>query len=163
MAKDKTPVTPAIRLLKQAKTDFTNHLYNYEERGGTAVSARELGVDEHHIIKTLVMEDEYQKPLIVLMHGDLEVSTKELARTIGVKTIAPCNPETALKHTGYQVGGTSPFATRKAMPVFMEKTIAALPRIYINGGKRGFLVSMTPDAAINLLTPTLAAIGIRKT
>ena len=162
MAKAKAPVTAAIRLFKQSKTEYTPHLYNYEERGGTTVSARELGVDEHQVIKTLVMEDEQRKPLIVLMHGDQEVSTKELARSIGVKTISPCNPETALKHTGYQVGGTSPFATRKTMPVYMEETITTLPRIYINGGKRGFLVSMTPQCAIDLLQPTLVEVGIKK-
>ena len=163
MAKDKTPVTPAIRLLKQNKVDFTSHLYSYEERGGTTVSARELAVDEHQVIKTLVMEDEQHKPLIVLMHGDLEVSTKELARTVGVKTISPCNPDTALKHTGYQVGGTSPFATRKEIPVYMEETITTLPRIYLNGGKRGFLVGLTPQAVIDLLKPAMVEVGIKKT
>ena len=162
MAKDKTPVTAATRLLKQSKTEFTPHLYNYEERGGTNASARELCVDEHQVIKTLVMEDEQRKPLIILMHGDQEVSTKELARSVGVKTISPCNPETALKHTGYQVGGTSPFATRKAMPIYIEKTITTLPRVYINGGKRGFLVSLTPQSAIDLLQPTMVEVGIKK-
>lgn len=162
MAKAKAPVTAAIRLLKQSNTEFTPHIYNYEERGGTSVSARELGVDEHQIIKTLIMEDEQRKPLIVLMHGDQEVSTKELARSVGVKTISPCNPETALKNTGYQVGGTSPFATRKAMPVYIEKTITTLPRIYINGGKRGFLVSLKPESVIDLLQPTLVEVGIKK-
>jgi len=162
MAKDKSPVTPAIRLLKQHKIDHSQHLYNYEERGGTTVSARELGVDEHQVIKTLVMEDEQRKPLIVLMHGDQEVSTKELARSVGVKSISPCNPEAALKHTGYQVGGTSPFATRKAMPVYIEKTITTLPRIYINGGKRGFLVRLTPQSVIDLLQPTMVEVGIKK-
>lgn len=161
MAKTKTPVTPAIRQLKQAKVEYTPHLYTYEERGGTAVSARELGVPEHAVIKTLVMEDEQKRPLIVLMHGDMEVSTKELARSIGVKTISPCIPETALKHTGYQVGGTSPFATRKPMPVFMEESIPALERIYINGGKRGFLVGLSPQVVVDLLTPTLVNVGIR--
>ncbi len=163
MAKDKTPVTPATRLLKQAGVDFIPHLYTYEERGGTNVSARELGVDEHHVIKTLIMENEQHQPLIVLMHGDLEVSTKELARIIGVKNISPCNPDTALKHSGYQVGGTSPFATRKQMPVYMETTIAALPLIYLNGGKRGFLVSVTPQDVIDLLRPTMVKTGIKKT
>jgi Cys-tRNA(Pro) deacylase len=163
MAKNKTPVTAAIRLLKQSNIEFTPHLYNYEERGGTIVSARELGVDEHQVIKTLVMEDEQRKPLIILMHGDQEVSTKELARSIGVKTISPCNPETALKHTGYQVGGTSPFATRTLMPVYIEKTITSLPRIFINGGKRGFLVSLTPQSVMALLDPTVVEVGIKKT
>lgn len=163
MAKDKTPVTPATRLLKQAGIDFTPHLYAYEERGGTSVSARELGVDEHQVIKTLVMEDEQRQPLVVLMHGDREVSTKELARVIGVKTITPCNPDTALKHTGYQVGGTSPFATRKAMPVYVEASIAALPHIYLNGGKRGFLVCLAPQGVIDLLHPKLVEVAIKKT
>jgi Cys-tRNA(Pro) deacylase len=162
MAKDKTPVTPAIRLLKQAGADFNQHLYVYQERGGTAVSARELGVDEHHVIKTLIMENEQHQPLIVLMHGDLEVSTKELARIVGAKSISPCNPDTAFKHSGYQVGGTSPFATRKEMPVYMETTIAALPIIYLNGGKRGFLISMTPQAAIDLLKPRMVGVGIKR-
>ncbi len=162
MAKDKTPVTQATRFLKQLSVNFSPHLYAYEEKGGTAVSARELRVDEHQVIKTLVMEDDSNSPLIVLMHGDQEVSTKELARHIGVKTISPCNPEIALKHSGYQVGGTSPFATRKSMPVYMEKTIASLARIYINGGKRGFLVSMTPQSAIDLLQPTMVEVGIKK-
>ena len=155
-------MTPAIRLLKQAKVDFTPHLYAYEERGGSAVSARELGVDEHHVIKTLVMEDEQRKPLIILMHGDLEVSTKELARSLGVKTITPCSPDIALKQTSYQIGGTSPFATRKEIPVYMEATIATLPRIYINGGKRGFLVGMSPQVVIDLLKPVLVGVGIKK-
>jgi Cys-tRNA(Pro) deacylase len=160
MAKDKIPVTAAVRFLKQAKADFTPHLYNYEERGGTAVSARELGIAEHLVIKTLVMEDEQGRPLTVLMHGDREVSTKELARLAGVKAITPCNPDKAFRHTGYLVGGTSPFAPRKAMPVYMEKTIAALPRIYLNGGKRGFLVSLSPQVVIDLLQPKLVEVGI---
>jgi Cys-tRNA(Pro) deacylase len=162
MAQDKTPVTSATRLLKLAGIDFDQHLYRYEERGGTAVSARELCIDEHHVIKTLVMENEQRQPLIVLMHGDREVSTKELAKRVGVKTITPCNPETAVRHTGYQVGGTSPFATRKVMPVYMEASIATLPVIYLNGGKRGFLVSLAPRVVIDLLKPTLVEVG-RKT
>ena len=163
MTKEKPPVTPATRLLKQAKVNFTPYLYNYEERGGTAVSAKELGVEEHHVIKTLVMEDEQRKPLIVLMHGDLEVSTKELARTIGVKSITPCSSEIALKHTAYQVGGTSPFATRKELPVYMELTIATLPHIYLNGGKRGFLIYVTPQVVVDLLRPAMVEVGIKKT
>jgi Cys-tRNA(Pro) deacylase len=162
MAKEKVPVTQAIRLLKQHRVTFSPHLYSYEEKGGTSVSARELGVDEHQVIKTLVMEDDSRSLLIVLMHGDQEVSTKDLARCLGAKTITPCNPEIAFKHTGYQVGGTSPFATKKAMPVYMEKTIATLPRIYINGGKRGFLISITPQSAIDLLQPTMVEVGIKK-
>jgi Cys-tRNA(Pro) deacylase len=161
MAKDQTPVTSATRLLKLAGIDFDPHLYHYEERGGTAVSARELCIDEHHVIKTLVMEDEQRQPLIVLMHGDREVSTKELARRVGVKAITPCNPETALRHTGYQVGGTSPLATRKFMPVYMEASIATLPVIYLNGGKRGFLISLAPGVVIDLLKPTLVEVGIK--
>ncbi|PLX76700.1 MAG: Cys-tRNA(Pro) deacylase [Desulfuromonas sp.] len=160
MSKQKTPVTPATRLLRQARVVFTEHLYSYEERGGTAVSARELGVDEHHIIKTLIMEDENKTPLIVLMHGDQEVSTKDLARHIGVKTIKPCTPEVAYKHSGYQVGGTSPFATRKAMPVYMEQSILDLEKIYLNGGKRGFLFELSPGSLIERLNPDLVEVGI---
>jgi len=160
MAKEKVPVTPAIRLLREKKAAFTEHLYAYEDKGGTAVSSRELGVDEHAVIKTLVMEDEAARPLIVLMHGDRQVSTKELARQIGCKTVVPCAPATADKHSGYQVGGTSPFATRKAMPVYLEETIAELPRIYINGGKRGFLIGLDPRELIRVLQPTLVKVGI---
>jgi Cys-tRNA(Pro) deacylase len=161
MSKEKTPVTPAVRALRAAGIAFTDHLYSYEEKGGTAVSSRELGVDEHCVVKTLIMEDEGRNPCIVLMHGDRQVSTKELARIVGVKTIAPCSPETALKHSGYQVGGTSPFGTRKAMPVYMEETIPELPRIYINGGKRGFLVGIDPREVVRLLQPVLVNVGIK--
>lgn len=152
---DKTPVTAAVRLLRQHKASFTDHLYHYEEKGGTAVSSRELGVDEHAVIKTLVMEDENKRPLLVLMHGDREVSTKNLARYLGVKTVSPCSPDAANRHSGYMVGGTSPFGTRKAMPVFMERSILELPKIYINGGKRGYLVGITPQIAIEILKPQL--------
>jgi len=144
----------AIPVLKKHHVDFTEHEYRYEERGGTAVSSRELGIDEHAVIKTLVMEDERQKPMIVLMHGDREVSTKNLARQIGAKTVTPCAPDVAQRHSGYMVGGTSPFGTRKAMPIYMERTIADLGRIYINGGRRGFLVSMAPSDLIRVLSPT---------
>ena len=161
MGKNRAPVTAATRMLMQAKIDYTPHLYSYEERGGTAVSARELQVCEQQVIKTLVMEDEHGKPLLVLMHGDREVSTKTLARIIGVKTITPCSMETAQKHTGYQVGGTSPFATRKPLPVYMERTIQDLQRIYINGGKRGFLVGLSPLDMIGILAPTLVEVGIK--
>lgn len=161
MAKEKTPVTPAIRVLKKEKADFTDHLYDYEEHGGTAFSARELGVDEHSVIKTLVMEDENKNPLIILMHGDLQVSTKNLARIIGVKSITPCTPETATKHTGYLVGGTSPFGTRKSMPVYMEETILDLPKIYINGGKRGFLVGLDPKEVARVLKPKMVRVGVK--
>jgi Cys-tRNA(Pro) deacylase len=155
MSQDKTPVTAAIRVLRQHKAVFSDHPYAYEEKGGTAVSARELGVDEHAVIKTLVMEDEAKRPLIVLMHGDREVSTKNLARHLGVKTISPCAPDVANKHSGYLVGGTSPFGTRKAMPVYMQTSIAALEKIYLNGGKRGYLVGITPQTVIDILKPEL--------
>lgn len=161
MAKDKTPVTPAIRLLRQEIVAFTAHPYAYEEKGGTAVSARELGVDEHAVIKTLIMEDDGRNPLIVLMHGDWQVSTKELARVIGVRSVSPCTPAVADKHSGYQVGGTSPFGTRKVMPVYMEETILEFSRIYINGGKRGFLIGLDPREVVRLLKPTLVKVGIK--
>lgn len=154
MSKHKIPSTPAIRLLRQQQVEFTDHPYRYEAGGGTRVSARELGVDEHQVIKTLIMEDENKKPLIVLMHGDCEVSTKSLARLIGVKTITPCKPEVADRHSGYQVGGTSPFGTRKQMPVYCEESILALERIYINGGRRGFLISLSPRELQRVLNPT---------
>ena len=147
--------TPAIHQLKQHRVPFTEHEYSYEERGGTAVSSRELGVDEHIVIKTLVMEDDRKQPLIVLMHGDKDVSTKNLARQIGCKSVSPCVPEVAQKHSGYLVGGTSPFGTRKPMPVYLERSIADLDRIYINGGRRGFLVSLAPTDLIRVLSPTL--------
>src|SRR5512133_193310 len=161
MAKEKTPVTPAVRQLRAEKVEFTDHPYTYEEKGGTAVSARELGVDEHCVIKTLVMEDECKEPLIVLMHGDRQVSTKELARIIGVKQVSPCTADAAQRHTGYLVGGTSPFGTRRRMPVYMEAGISELERIYINGGKRGYLVSMTPAELIRVLQPITVTVAIR--
>jgi Cys-tRNA(Pro) deacylase len=142
MAKSKPPNTPAIRFLKQAKTDFECHEYKYEDKGGSAVAARELGVDEHEVIKTLVFEDDSKNPLLVLMHGDRQVSVKSLARTLGVKTITPCTPETANKHTGYQVGGISPLGTKKTLPVYIEETILELDRIWVNAGKRGLLLEM---------------------
>lgn len=160
MAKQKFPMTQAIRQLKQHKVAYTPHLYAYEEKGGTRVSARELGADEHAVIKTLVMEDEDSQPLIILMHGDREVSTKELARTLNVKKIVPCSPDTAHKHTGYLVGGTSPFGTLKTMPVYIERTILDLPLIYLNGGKRGFLVSLEPQAVTDVLAATPVAVAI---
>jgi len=160
MAKEKSPVTPAVRALRVAGVAFTDHLYAYEEKGGTAVSARELGVDEHCIVKTLIMEDDRKNPLIVLMHGDRQVSTKDLARVIGARTVIPCAPETAQKHSGYLVGGTSPFGTRKEMPVFLEETIPGLPKIYINGGKRGYLVGLDPQEVVRLLRPRLVRVGI---
>ncbi len=160
MSKDKTPVTTAVRALRAAGIPFTDHPYAYVEKGGTAVSSRELGVDEHCVVKTLVMEDDRRDPLIVLMHGDRQVSTRELARVLGVKSVAPCTPEAAFRHTGYLVGGTSPFGTRRPVPVYMEETILSLPKIYINGGKRGYLVGIDPKDAARLLDPTLVRVGI---
>ena len=156
MAKDDDiPVTQAVRVLRAAKVVFSPHLYDYLERGGTEHSAASLGVDEHTVIKTIVLEDDAKQPLICLQHGDLEVSTKNLARIRGCKTITPCSAETAHRHTGYMVGGTSPFGTRKPLPVYLERSICELPRIYINGGKRGFLVSIEPQVVVALLKPTL--------
>ena len=159
MSKEKAPVTPAVRQLRAAGIAFTDHLYEYEEKGGTAVSARELGVDEHSVVKTLVMVDEAKRPLVVLMHGDKQVSTKELARALGVKTIQPCSPETASRHSGYMVGGTSPFGMRKPMPMYMERSIADLPRIYINGGKRGYLVGLAPADVMAVLKPAMVSVA----
>jgi len=147
----KAPSTAAIRLLKEKDIPFTEHLYRYEEHGGTRVCARELGVSEHAVVKTLIMEDEAGRPMVVLMHGDREVSTKALARQIGARTVHICKPEVANRHSGYLVGGTSPFGTKKAMPVFVEKTILALDRIFLNGGARGFLVGLEPGALVTLL------------
>ncbi len=143
--------TPATQFLRKHGVAFEEHTYPYEEHGGTTVSAREMGVDEHGVIKTLVMQDEHDKPLIVLMHGDCKVSTKNLARQIGCKSVEPCKPEVANRHSGFLVGGTSPFGTRKAMPVYVEGSILELPRIYINGGRRGFLVSIDPRNIIAIL------------
>jgi Cys-tRNA(Pro) deacylase len=143
--------TPATQLLRKQQVSFSEHPYDYEERGGTAVSARELGVPEHQVVKTLVMQDEAARPLIVLMHGDRKVSTKNLARAIGCKSVEPCKPEVAQRHSGYQVGGTSPFGTRKAMPVYVEESILALDKIYINGGRRGYLVGIAPEVLLALL------------
>jgi Cys-tRNA(Pro) deacylase len=148
----KYPMTQAVRVLLDRRIPFEPHLYAYEERGGTQRSAEQLGVDEHSVIKTLVMETDARDPLIVLMHGDREVSTKELARVLGVKSVSPCDPAVAQKHTGYMVGGTSPFGTRKALPVYAERTLFDLPMIYINGGRRGFLVSLAPKDLRNALT-----------
>ncbi|OQY22225.1 MAG: aminoacyl-tRNA deacylase, partial [Desulfobacteraceae bacterium 4572_35.2] len=151
MAKEKYPTTAAIRQLKQYKVNYTPHLYPYEEKGGTRVSSAQLGVDESCVIKTLVMEDENKKPLIILMHGNCEVSTKELARTLNVKRITPCTPQIAQKHTGYQVGGTSPFGLLKPLAVYVEQSILECGNIYINGGKRGFLVSLQPTVLMQIL------------
>ena len=160
MTKEKIPTTPAILALKAQDADFTLHIYQYEERGGTKISAKKLGVDEHSVIKTLVREDETGKPLIILMHGDKEVSTKKLARILGVKSISPCNPAIAEKHTGYKVGGTSPFGTRKAMPVYMEKTIADLPEIFINAGSRGLLARMPSSELVHMLKPIEVCVAL---
>jgi Cys-tRNA(Pro) deacylase len=146
--------------LREKGLTFTEHPYTYEDKGGTAVCARELHVDEHSVIKTLVMEDDARHPLIVLMHGDMEVSTKDLARHMGVKRVTPCAPGTAQKHTGYLVGGISPFGTRRSMPVYMEETIVDIPRIYINGGRRGLLVGLDPHEVVRLLVPTQVRVGI---
>jgi Cys-tRNA(Pro) deacylase len=143
--------TPATQLLRKHKVVFTEHPYDYEEHGGTGVSSRELGVDEHHVVKTLVMQDEAAKPLIVLMHGDCKVSTKNLARNIGCKSVEPCKPEVATRHSGYMIGGTSPFGTKKTMPVYVEDSILALETIYINGGRRGYLVGIKPQVLTELL------------
>ena len=145
------PVTQAVRFLRAKKVDFTPHLYDYVEKGGTGESAKQLGVDEHAVIKTLVFETNEKKPLIVLMHGDRQVSTKNLARHIGVKLVEPATPERVSKHTGYLVGGTSPFGTRTEMPVYVEKTIFDLDEIYINAGKRGFLVEISPNSLGHLI------------
>ncbi|CUB01169.1 Cys-tRNA(Pro) deacylase [Comamonas thiooxydans] len=143
--------TPATQMLRAHKVEFTEHPYDYVEHGGTEESARQLGLDEHAVVKTLVMQDQDAKPLIVLMHGDCKVSTKNLARQIGAKSVEPCKPEVANRHSGYLVGGTSPFGTRREMPVYIEETILALPRIAINGGRRGYLVQLAPEVCTRLL------------
>lgn len=158
MNKAKTPVTPAIRLLRHEKVAFDDHPYRYEAGGGTAAFARQTGIDEHLVIKTLIMEDDKKQPLIVLMHGDLEVSTKSLARQIGVKSVHPCDSAVAERHSGYQVGGTSPFGTRKRLPVYCESSILKLPQIYINGGKRGYIISMRTTEMVRVLTPSLVSV-----
>lgn len=158
--KEKPPVTAAVRVLRAANISFTNHPYAYEEKGGTAVSARELGVDEHSVVKTLVMEDDRGNPLVVLMHGDRQVSTKALARLLGVKTVAPCTPENARRHSGYLVGGTSPFGTRRSMPVYVEETILSLPKIFINGGQRGYLVGLDPKEAARILGAVPVSVAV---
>ena len=146
--------TPVTQVLDANGVRYSEHEYQYVDHGGTAVSSESLGVPEHEVVKTLVMQDEDAKPLIVLMHGDRKVSTKELARQIGRKRVEPCNPDAAQRHTGYQVGGTSPFGTRKELPVFMERSILELPQIYINGGRRGFLVRISSADLERVLRPT---------
>jgi len=160
MSKEKIPSTPAILVLKEKGADFTLHPYGYEERGGTKVSSQKLGTDEHCVIKTLVMEDETSKPLIILMHGDKEVSTKALARLLNVKSIMPCKPNVAQRHTGYLVGGTSPFGTKKPLSTYMERSIAALPYILINAGSRGLLAKMSPLELIRILAPCEVSVAI---
>ena len=153
------PTTMAIRVLRQNQVEFTPHLYAYEPRGGTRVSSAQLGVDEYAVVKTLIFEDSARKPLCILMHGNREVSAKNLARQLGVKSVAPCAPDVADRHSGYQVGGTSPFGLRRAMPVYCEKTVATLPKIYINGGARGFLVGLDPREVVRVLKPTLVEVA----
>lgn len=161
MKSDNAPETQATKFLRQHGIAHSNHLYTYEEHGGTKVSSRELNVDEHAVVKTLVMEDELAKPLIVLMHGDRKVSTRELARQVGCKRVEPCKPEVANRHTGYLVGGTSPFGTKKKLPVYIEKTILDLPLIYINGGRRGFLVGVHPHDLLRALIPKVVEVALK--
>ncbi len=160
MSSSDYPVTPAVRLLRDKKIPFEPFLYNYEEHGGTKVAAASLQVDEHAVLKTLVFESDLKKPLLVLMHGDREVSAKQLARIIGVTQVLPCDPQSAQRHTGYMVGGISPFGTRNTLPVYVEESILSLPTIYINGGKRGFLMKITPTVLVQLLNPIEVEVGI---
>lgn len=153
------PITMAIRVLRQQHVGFSPHLYAWEAHGGTSASAAHLGVDEHIVIKTLIFEDDAKKPLCILMHGDREVSAKNLARQIGVKSVAPCAPAVADKHSGYQVGGTSPFGLKRAMPIYCARSIEALPRIYINGGARGFLVGISAADLLRVLGPKLVDVA----
>jgi len=152
--KDHAPETPATVFLRQRRVNYTEHLYDYVEHGGTSVSSTRLGVDEHQVVKTLVMQDQDAQPLLILMHGDRKVRLKNRARQIGAKSVAPCKPEVAQRHTGYQVGGTSPFGTRKTLPVYVERSILALFKIYINGGNRGFLVGIAPQVLTDVLRAT---------
>ncbi|MDT8990875.1 aminoacyl-tRNA deacylase [Curvibacter sp. APW13] len=149
--KDHVSETPATALLKASKVAFTEHPYEYLEHGGAQHSAKVLGWDPYHVVKTLIMQDQDAKPLVVLMHGNCTVSTKNLARQIGAKSVQPCTPEVANRHSGYLVGGTSPFGTRKTMPVFIEQTILDIPKILINGGRRGYLVGIAPQVCVDLL------------
>ena len=152
--------TPATSALKQHGIAYTEHIYEYVEHGGTSVSSSSLGVDEHHVVKTLIFEDDKRHPLCVLMHGDRKVSTKELARQIGAKRVAPCKPEDATRHSGYQVGGCSPFGLRKPMPIYMEESILGIERILINGGKRGFLVGLVPQNVVDVVKPKLVNVAL---
>lgn len=155
----RAPMTRALRFLREHGATFTEHSYRYEERGGTRVSARELGVDEHQVVKTLVMEDDTKAPLMILMHGDREVGTQALARFLYRRTVTPCSPESVERHTGYRVGGTSPFGTRKALPVYVERTILDLPKVFVNGGARGFLIALEPAELLRLLNPVLVDVA----
>lgn len=152
--------TPATVFLKRHGVAYTGHEYDYVEHGGTEVSSQALGVAEHDVVKTLVMQDESGKPLLVLMHGDRKVSTKNLARQAGVKRVEPCRPEVAQRHSGYQVGGTSPFGTKKKLPVYLERSVLERPKIYINGGRRGFLVGIAPAEIVRVLQPTLVEVAL---
>jgi Cys-tRNA(Pro) deacylase len=154
--------TPATAFLAKHHVAYTEHEFEYVEHGGTSHSSASMGVPEHHVIKTLVMEDERGDPLVVLMHGDRKVSTKELARQAGAKRIAPCKPEAATRHSGYLIGGTSPFGTRKRMPIYLERSVLALPRIYINGGRRGYLLGMDPAELVRLLSPILVDVALQE-
>ncbi len=158
----KSAGTPATAFLAQHGVEFTEHFYEYVEHGGTAVSSAALGVPEHHVVKTLVMETDKGDPLMVLMHGDLKVATKELARVAGVKRIFPARPDAAQRHSGYLVGGTSPFGTRKPLPVYLERTVLDLPTIYINGGRRGYLLGMASSELVRVLSPVLVEVGIEE-
>ena len=158
----KTTVTPATAFLAKHGIPYTEHYFGYVEHGGTSVSSAALGVPEHQVVKTLVMETEKGDPVVVLMHGDRKVSTKELARAAGVKRIVPCKPEVAQRHSGYLVGGTSPFGTRKAMPVYLERSVLALDRMYINGGRRGYLLGMDPAVLTQVLTPVLVDVALEE-
>src|SRR6478752_5810644 len=152
--------TPATAFLAKHGVTYTEHEFEYVEHGGTSHSSASMGVPEHAVIKTLVMENETGEPLVVLMHGDRKVSTKELARQAGVKRIVPCKPEVATRHSGYLIGGTSPFGIRKRMPIFLEKTVLDLPRIYINGGRRGYLLGMAPGELVRVLSPVVVEVGL---
>lgn len=158
----KHAATPATAFLAKAGVQYTEHHYEYVEHGGTAVSSSALGVPEHEVVKTLVMESDRGEPLIVLMHGDRKVSTKELARAAGAKRVFPCRPEVAQRHSGYLVGGTSPFGTRKPMPVYLQRSVLDLPRIYINGGRRGYLLGMAPGELARVLAPTLVDVAVEE-
>lgn len=159
MKSEKYPVSQAVRHLREHNIEFSAHVYSYVDHGGTKIAAEQLGIEEHKIIKTIVMEDESKKPLIVLMHGDREVSAQLLARRIGAKRITPCDPKDVTKHTGYIVGGTSPFGTKTKLPTYMEKSILDIDTAYINGGKRGFLVGLTPNDVLKSLAPTVVEVA----